>query len=264
MPIISMPEPSASTTPTAVGLFGVSLGLVRGPGAAQFVNSALTSDLGRIGPGRRSHALTAESGGGDRRPDRLPTSATTRSFGANAANTAAVVGALQASGRSQASPICIGPTRCWPYRGRVFDRHCSPRSGLPAEMDYMGYADASLLRVRCVSHRHTVKHGTNCCRRSAGGVRRCWRYQPQAASPAGLGARDFYCALKWAILARARAFAGHLAAAGPMHGWAVGGRTLFLVVRRCWPKAAGRGGCCGSCAWSVTVCCARAGCACRG
>jgi aminomethyltransferase len=43
-----------------VGLFDVShlgTGTVRGPGAAEFVNSCLTNDLGRIGPGQAQYTL---------------------------------------------------------------------------------------------------------------------------------------------------------------------------------------------------------------
>src|SRR4051794_36747361 len=50
-----------------VGLFDVShLGkaLVRGPGAAEFVNSALTNDLGRIGPGKAQYTLCCNDSGG--------------------------------------------------------------------------------------------------------------------------------------------------------------------------------------------------------
>ena len=49
-----------TATRNAVGLFDVShLGkaLVRGPGAAEFVNSALTNDLRRIGPGKAQYTL---------------------------------------------------------------------------------------------------------------------------------------------------------------------------------------------------------------
>ena len=49
-----------NATRNAVGLFDVShLGkaLVRGPGAAEFVNSALTNDLRRIGPGKAQYTL---------------------------------------------------------------------------------------------------------------------------------------------------------------------------------------------------------------
>ena len=51
----------------AVGVFDVShLGkaTVRGPGAAAFVNSCLTNDLGRIGPGQAQYTLCCDEGGG--------------------------------------------------------------------------------------------------------------------------------------------------------------------------------------------------------
>src|SRR5690606_37343673 len=51
----------------AVGLFDVShLGkaLVRGTGAAQFVNSCLTNDLGRIRPGKAQYTLCCSEDGG--------------------------------------------------------------------------------------------------------------------------------------------------------------------------------------------------------
>ncbi len=90
-----------NATRNAVGLFDVShLGkaLVRGPGAAQFVNSALTNDLGRIGPGKAQYTLCCNESGGviddliayyvdDDEIFLVP----------NAANTAAVVDALRAA-----------------------------------------------------------------------------------------------------------------------------------------------------------------------
>jgi aminomethyltransferase len=64
-----------NATREAVGLFDVShLGkaLITGPGAAEFVNSALTNDLRRIGPGKAQYTLCCTgTGGGDRRSDRL-------------------------------------------------------------------------------------------------------------------------------------------------------------------------------------------------
>lgn len=51
----------------AVGLFDVShLGkaTVRGPGAADFVNSCLTNDLGRIAPGKAQYTLCCDESGG--------------------------------------------------------------------------------------------------------------------------------------------------------------------------------------------------------
>src|SRR5215211_8341600 len=86
-------------TRNSVGLFDVShLGkaLVRGPGAAQYVNSALTNDLRRIAPGKAQYTLCCTDSGGviddliayyvsDDEIFLVP----------NAANTAAVVSALK-------------------------------------------------------------------------------------------------------------------------------------------------------------------------
>ena len=52
---------------TAVGIFDVShLGkaVVRGPGAVAFVNSTLSNDLGRIGPGRAQYTLCCDAATG--------------------------------------------------------------------------------------------------------------------------------------------------------------------------------------------------------
>lgn len=92
-----------NATRNAVGLFDVShLGkaLVRGPGAARFVNSALTNDLRRIGPGKAQYTLCCTESGGviddliayyvaDDEIFLVP----------NAANTAAVVDALRSPRR---------------------------------------------------------------------------------------------------------------------------------------------------------------------
>ena len=51
----------------AVGVFDVShLGkaTVRGPGAADFLNSCLSNDLGRIGPGRAQYTLCCDDASG--------------------------------------------------------------------------------------------------------------------------------------------------------------------------------------------------------
>ena len=56
-----------TATREAVGLFDVShLGkaLVAGPGAAEFVNAALTNDLRRIGPGKAQYTLCCTADGG--------------------------------------------------------------------------------------------------------------------------------------------------------------------------------------------------------
>jgi aminomethyltransferase len=148
----SMPVSYAGTvsehnaTRNAVGLFDVShLGkaLVRGPGAAEYVNSALTNDLRRIGPGKAQYTLCCNDSGGviddliayyvsDDEIFLVP----------NAANTAAVVAALVARAPS-------GLTITDEHRSYAVLAVQGPRSGevvaglgLPTDMDYMGYADA--------------------------------------------------------------------------------------------------------------------------
>jgi aminomethyltransferase len=154
-----------NATRTAVGLFDVShLGKasIRGPGAAQFVNSALTNDLSRIGPGSAQYTLCCTESGGviddliayyvaDDEIFLVP----------NAANTAAVVAALQA-----AAPA--GLTITDEHRSYAVLAVQGPRSadvldelGLPADMDYMAYADASLqgVPVRVCRSGYTGEHG---------------------------------------------------------------------------------------------------------
>ena len=154
-----------TATRNAVGLFDVShLGkaLVRGPGAAQFVNSSFTNDLDRIQPGKAQYTLCCNESGGVVDdliayyvgPDEI-------FLVPNAANTAAVVAALQ-----KAAPAGLS----------ISDEHRSyavlavqgPRStdvltelGLPTEMDYMGYADAVLqgVPVRVCRSGYTGEHG---------------------------------------------------------------------------------------------------------
>ncbi len=154
-----------NATRCAVGLFDVShLGKasVRGPGAAQFVNAALTNDLSRIGPGQAQYTLCCNDSGGviddliayyvaDDDIFLVP----------NAANTAAVVAALQAAAPAELT---------------VTDEHRSfavlavqgPRSGevlgevgLPTAMSYMAYRDAALdgVPVRVCRSGYTGEQG---------------------------------------------------------------------------------------------------------
>ena len=137
-----------NATRTAVGLFDVShLGkaLVKGPGAAAFVNAALTNDLTRIGPGKAQYTLCCTESGGvvddliayyvsDDEVFLVP----------NAANTAAVVAALSAS-----APAGITVTD--EHRSYAVLAVQGPKSaevlgglGLPTDMDYMGWADAEV------------------------------------------------------------------------------------------------------------------------
>jgi aminomethyltransferase len=183
-----------------VGLFDVShLGKasVTGPGAASFVNSALTNDLDRIGPGKAQYTLCCTADGGviddliayfigDEDVFLVP----------NAANTARVVEEL-------ASAAPDGVT--------VTDRHHDfavfavqgPRSAqvlatlnLPTDMDYMAFADADLAGapVRVCRTGYTGEHGYEVLPRwaDAGAVFRALLAAVVEAEgqPAGLGARD--------------------------------------------------------------------------
>ncbi len=154
-----------NATRDTVGLFDVShLGKasVRGRGAAAFVNAALTNDLGRIGPGKAQYTLCCNESGGviddliayyisDDEIFLVP----------NAANTAAVVAALQAT----APPELVITNE---HRSRAVLAVQGPRStevlaalGLPTAMDYMGYADATFQRVpvRVCRSGYTGEHG---------------------------------------------------------------------------------------------------------
>ncbi|MCP2299670.1 aminomethyltransferase [Nocardia amikacinitolerans] len=185
---------------TAVGLFDVShLGKasVAGPGAAAFVNSALTNDLGRIRPGKAQYTLCCTPEGGviddliayyvsDDEIFLVP----------NAANTAAVVAALRA-----AAPEGITVTD--EHREYAVFAVQGPRSaevldalGLPTDMEYMAYADAEWdgRPVRVCRTGYTGEHGYELLPRwaDAEAVFRALAAQVKAADgqPAGLGARD--------------------------------------------------------------------------
>ncbi len=154
-----------TATREAVGLFDVShLGkaLVKGPGAAEFVNSALTNDLRRIGPGKAQYTLCCTPDGGviddliayylsDDEIFLVP----------NAANTAAVVAELKA-----VAPQGITVTD--EHRSYAVLAVQGPRSaevlsalGLPTDMDYMGWRDAVLdgVTVRVCRTGYTGEHG---------------------------------------------------------------------------------------------------------
>ena len=187
-------------TRNAVGLFDVShLGkaLVSGPGAARFVNSALTNDLGRIRPGKAQYTLCCTESGGvvddliaysvdDDEIFLVP----------NAANTAAVVAALQA-----ASPADLTVTNL--HRDYAVLAVQGPRStevltalGLLTDMDYMGYADAAYadVPVRVCRTGYTGEHGYELLPpwETAGVVFDALvaAVADAGGQPAGLGARD--------------------------------------------------------------------------
>ncbi|MCX4098682.1 glycine cleavage system aminomethyltransferase GcvT [Nocardia sp. alder85J] len=184
----------------AAGLFDVShLGkaVVRGPGAAAFVNSALTNDLNRIRPGKAQYTLCCtETGGviddliayyvGDDEIFLVP----------NAANTPAVVAALRAG-----APEGVTVTDL--HREYAVFAVQGPKSaevlaalGLPADMEYMAYADAewNSVPVRVCRTGYTGEHGYELLPRwaDAESLFRALLAEVIAAGglPAGLGARD--------------------------------------------------------------------------
>ncbi|WP_407686522.1 glycine cleavage system aminomethyltransferase GcvT [Mycobacterium sp. HUMS_1102779] len=193
-----------NATRNAVGLFDVShLGkaLVRGPGAAEFVNTALTNDLTRIGPGKAQYTLCCTESGGviddliayyvaDDEMFLVP----------NAANTAGVVAALRAAAEAGSG---AGLTITDQHRDYAVLAVQGPRSadvlgelGLPTDMEYMAYADASYsgVPVRVCRSGYTGEHGYELLPPwdSAGVVFDALLVSVRAAGgePAGLGARD--------------------------------------------------------------------------
>lgn len=152
-------------TRTAVGLFDVShLGKasVRGRGAAEYVNSALTNDLSKIGPGKAQYTLCCtESGGVIDDLIAYYVSDDDIFLVPNAANTAAVVAALQKNAPD-------GLTITDEHRSRAVLAVQGPKSadvvgslGLPTDMDYMGYSDAEFrgVEVRVCRTGYTGEHG---------------------------------------------------------------------------------------------------------
>ncbi|MGX1810369.1 glycine cleavage system aminomethyltransferase GcvT [Nocardia sp. NPDC055321] len=185
---------------TAVGVFDVShLGkaTVKGAGAAAFVNSALTNDLGRIRPGKAQYTLCCTAEGGviddliayyvsDDEIFLVP----------NAANTAAVVAELV-----KVAPEGISVTD--EHRSYAVFAVQGPKSaevltklGLPTDMEYMAYEDAEWdgRPVRVCRTGYTGEHGYELLPKwdDADAVFRAIVAEVEAAGgqAAGLGARD--------------------------------------------------------------------------
>ena len=215
-----------TATREAVGLFDVShLGKasVRGPGAAEYVNSALTNDLSRIGPGKAQYTLCCtESGGVIDDLIAYYVSDDDIFLVPNAANTADVVAALQRSAPD-------GLTITDEHRSRAVLAVQGPKSaevvgslGLPTDMDYMGYADADFsgVEVRVCRTGYTGEHGYE--------LLPAWDDSPvvfdalvDAVSAAGgqlagLGARDTLRTEMGYPLHGHELSLRHLAAAGPL------------------------------------------------
>ncbi len=191
---------------TAVGLFDVShLGkaTVAGPGAASFVNSCLSNDLGRIGPGQAQYTLCCDEKSGGvvddliaylRGPDEV-------FLVPNAANTAEVVGRLSADAPDEITVVDQ-------HRDFVVLAVQGPRSpevlvaiGLPADHDYMSFTETAWQppsgdgsTVIVCRTGYTGEHGYELIANAAVGPG-LWDAVLAAGAahgirPAGLGARD--------------------------------------------------------------------------
>jgi len=179
-----------------VGVFDVShlgKGVVRGPGAAAFVNARLTNDLGRIGPGQAQYTLCCSPEGGvvddliaylksDDEVFLIP----------NAANTATVLSMLEKDA---------------PEGIEVVNQHedfaviavQGPRStellaalGLPTDHDYMSFTSAEGMTVCRTGY--TGEHGYELVPRWADAAA-LWdellaKGESLGVLPCGLGARD--------------------------------------------------------------------------
>ncbi|MFD3509359.1 glycine cleavage system aminomethyltransferase GcvT [Nocardia sp. NPDC058666] len=185
---------------TTVGLFDVShLGkaTVAGPGAAAFVNSALTNDLDRIRPGKAQYTLCcAEDGGVIDDLIAYYVSEDEVFLVPNAANTAAVVAQLR-----KVAPAGITITD--QHRDFAVFAVQGPKAtevltalGLPTDMEYMAYEDAEWdgRPVRVCRTGYTGEHGYELLPAwdDAEPVFRALIAQVEAAGgqAAGLGARD--------------------------------------------------------------------------
>jgi aminomethyltransferase len=185
----------------AVGAFDVShLGnaTLAGPGAAAYVNSCLTNDLGKIEPGKAQYTLCCddETGGvvddlitylrGDEEVFLIP----------NAANTAEVCRRL-----SEAAPDGVTVTN--QHRGFAIIAVQGPRShdvlgkvGLPMPSDFMAFTDAAYAGGQVVVCRtgYTGEHGYELVVPSQAALE-VWDAVMDAGAehgilPCGLGARD--------------------------------------------------------------------------
>lgn len=248
----------------AVGVFDVShLGKasVTGPGAAAFVNTCLSNDLGRIRPGKAQYTLCCTPAGGvvddlivylvgDDEVFCVP----------NAANTAAVCELLAA-----AAPADVTVTDLHTAHGVLAVQ--GPASarvlaavGLPAELDYMAFVDATWngRPVRVCRTGYTGEHGYELLP-SWDGTPALWAALLEAAAaeggrPCGLGARDTL-RTEMGYPLHGQDLSPDISAVQAGAGWAVGwkkpafwGREALLAeradgpARRLWGlRAVGRG-----------------------
>jgi aminomethyltransferase len=248
----------------AVGIFDVShLGklLVRGPGAAEFVNSCLTADLGRIAPGKAQYTLCCTETGGV--VDDLiayldgPDEVLLVPNAANAVRVAALLRAAAPAGieivdrhRELAVIAVQGP--------RAAELFTTMFAGFPgvAGLEYMAFVDAGAVRVCRTGY--TGEHGYELLVPAAQAPA-VWDgllagAEPLDGRPCGLGARDTL-RLEMGYPLHGQDLSEEISPVQAGSSWAVGwskpafwGREALLAEREAGParrlrglRATGRG-----------------------
>ncbi|HVS67084.1 MAG TPA: glycine cleavage system aminomethyltransferase GcvT [Mycobacteriales bacterium] len=190
-----------TATRTAVGVFDVShLGKARatGPGAIEFVNSCLTNDLDKIGPGQAQYTLCCDDETGGSVDDLIVYREADSLFMVpNAANTDGVLRML-----ADEAPVGVEVVNL--HREVATIAVQGPRSAevlealsLPHGMDYMAFEQADWNGTSVVVCRtgYTGEHGYELMVHPAGAAGEVWDAVIAAATPlgglpCGLGARD--------------------------------------------------------------------------
>lgn len=190
-----------TATRTAVGIFDVShLGKLRvsGAGAVEFVNSCLTNDLDRIGPGQAQYTLCCDDETGGIVDDLIVYREDSDLFLVpNAANTEAVLEKL-----ADEAPDGVSIANL--HREIATIAVQGPKSadvlatiGLPTDMDYMAFASADRNGTSVVVCRtgYTGEHGYELMVHPASAAGEVWdavlgAATPLGGLPCGLGARD--------------------------------------------------------------------------
>ncbi len=238
----------------AVGVFDVShLGKARvsGPGAAGFVNSCLTNDLGRIEPGRAQYTLCCDDASGGVVDDLIAylIGPDEVFLIPNAANTAEVVRRLQA-----AAPEGITVTdehRSWAVLAVQGPQ--APETvkalGLPVEHEYMSFNQATLQGVELIVCRtgYTGEVGYELVVPWDDAVR-VWDALIEAGvRPCGLGARDTL-RTEMGYPLHGQELSLEITPVQARSGWAVGwnkpafwGRDVLLAEKTQGPRRSLRG-----------------------
>lgn len=237
-----------------VGVFDVShLGKARvsGPGAADFVNSCLTNDLGRIAPGKAQYTLCCDDATGGVVDDLIAylIGPDEVFLIPNAANTAEVVRRLTA-----AAPTGITVTD--EHRGYAVLAVQGPQSpetvkalGLPVDHEYMSFSTASLDGVELIVCRtgYTGEHGYELVVPWNDATRVWDALVAAGVRPCGLGARDTL-RTEMGYPLHGQELSLEITPVQARSGWAVGwskpafwGRDALLAEKAAGPRRSLRG-----------------------